>query len=81
MSKISIKKIEIEIDKKIISLTLDQAKELKRILNDTFAEPAYHGYPIVTPPWDKPHEPFYYDQWKIKSCGGTQTILCSDNSN
>lgn len=38
MKKVLINKIEIRIGEKIISLTLEQAKELKCILNDIFPE-------------------------------------------
>lgn len=63
-NEISIGKIEIKINKKTISLTIEQAKELRQILNDTFpvandapfviekhVYPWRENYP-VTPFWD-----------------------------
>ena len=61
--EISIGKIEIKINKKTISLTVDQAKELKQILNDTF--PVVVDTPIVIEkhifPWREnyPATPFW----------------------
>ena len=44
MATVEIKKIEIKIDKKIINLSLEQAKELKFTLDNLFQKAAYYPY-------------------------------------
>lgn len=56
--KITISKIEIKIADKVIPLTLEQAKELKEILNETFPEPT--SYPIVV------DRPVYIDRYPFR---------------
>lgn len=59
MSEVKIKKIEIKIDKKTITLSLEQAKELKAALDDLFQQPATWYYP--TYPCQHPYVSDY--QW------------------
>ncbi len=50
---VKISKLNIKIGKKEISLTLEEAKELQEILNDTFGEQktmCIPSYPVIIPP-------------------------------
>jgi hypothetical protein len=57
---VKISKLNVEIGKKEISLTLEEAKELQKILNDTFGEqktvvipssPVIIKRPVIRRPW------------------------------
>lgn len=70
--KIEVKKIDIKIGDNTISLKPEQAKELKKILNEMFEEShdktIHHywwNYPIYTQPWTP--------NWTI-TCGGTSYV-------
>lgn len=64
--KVKIDKINIQIGEQEIPLTLDQAKELQQLLNDTFGlDKVYRpGYPIYTErpvcPRGLPYSPYPY---------------------
>lgn len=45
---VKISKLNLKIGKKDVSLTLEEAKELQRILNDTFGEQKI-VYPVIVP--------------------------------
>lgn len=71
MGKVAINKIVIEIGKRKIELTKNQAKEMKEVLDELFGEKVvvdkeyhYHGYRD------------YYPYWKWDG----HAVLCSDNS-
>lgn len=70
-SEMKIEKISIKMGDKTVELTLEQAKELKDILNDTFPEPvvnqpATFPYPIYI---ERPYP--YWKQWDTVWCGNT----------
>lgn len=73
--KIEVRKIDIKIGDKTISLKPEQAKELKKILNEMFEEKVvhehhheYHRYWWNWPAYTQPYTP--YPQWTI-TCGGS----------
>jgi len=71
MGDIEIKKIEIKIGEETIKLSLEQAKELKDILNQTFepkTEVSYYPSRYPSPPWK-----YIYWPWT----GDSQTITYS----
>ena len=60
MSKVKVSKVKIEIDKKFIELSLDEAYKLQKILNDTFGRreiqiassaPIIIERPVYPRPW------------------------------
>lgn len=76
-----IDKITLNIDGKKIKLTLEQAKELKEILDETFGEktvfvsspsPIIIERPVYQLPYTWPH-------WDITWCGGT-SVTTIDNT-
>ena len=80
--KIEISKVEIKMGKHTFNLTLDQARSLKKILNDTFPEKETQFVPTPYPVYPTPYPvypPVYpqYNEWII-TCGGTEidNTLC-----
>ncbi len=74
MNKIEVSKVEIKIGKKIIPLSLEEAKELKDILNETFPDPSptiINNYPNRW--W---HEPII--NYPLAPRWGT-TVTCNAN--
>lgn len=77
--KIKISRIEINIGKKTLSLTLAEMKELKAVLDETFPEetiryihsPAPEPIIIDRPVWPRPHWP--RPLWEI-TCG--PSVMC-----
>ena len=68
--KISISKIQIKIGNKALDLTLEEARELKDILNTTFPEkeviPGIYPLPCPSPIIiERPIQP-YYKYWEYK---------------
>lgn len=78
---VKIVKVELEIGGKVIRLSLEEAKELRDILKDTFPEKEYvPSQPIVIREYPWRHwEPYY------TTCGGSMTaddtlrLTCSSN--
>ena len=68
---VEIKRVVIKVGNNEISFTLDEAKELKEILNKTFGETIQPHYNIV--PYYVPYCPPYhsYPSWKIMYGTGT----------
>ena len=62
-SKVEISKVSVKIGEQAIELTLEQAKELRDILNDTFGEKVVvRPYsPIII---DRPY-PYVYPHWTV----------------
>lgn len=70
--KIEVQKIDIKIGDKTISLKPEQAKELKKILNEMFeesTEKTTHHYWWHWPTYSQPYTP-HYSPWTI-TCGGS----------
>ena len=62
-TKVEVKKIEINIGKQKIELTLDEARELRDLLNDTFGEQKtiyVPGAPVII---ERPYYPYRY--WTV----------------
>ena len=74
---VKIENINITIGDKTISLSVEQARELKRALNDTFPEKAPIPFAPYCPPvierhiypWERQGP--YWDGWKVTSGGST----------
>jgi hypothetical protein len=82
-NKIEVAKIDIKIGDKTISLKPEQAKELKKILNEMFEESVdkvihEHRYWWNYPWYSNPY-PHIYPQWTI-TCAGNATGYSSDVS-
>jgi len=65
---VELKKIDIKIGDKTVSLTPEQAKELRAVLNETFPDVQYiPAVPIVIEkhiyPWEQPRP--YWQDWTI----------------
>lgn len=80
MPKVKVSKVEIEIGKKRIELSLDEAKELRDILNETFGKekkaPGWPSYPIIIerPAWLNP----YHRYWNVSyTCDNTISIAAT----
>jgi len=76
MSKIEVQKIVIQIGKKEVSLTIGEAKELQKILDETFGkkEIVYiPSHPVVI------ERPIYppYRWWQVRYEDKSSTVLCS----
>jgi hypothetical protein len=76
-----IKKIELDLDGKKVSLTPEQAKSLKSALNELFGKDGWKEY-IPYPVY--PARPYYWE-WRYPDCyfsttGGTAVTYCSDSS-
>jgi len=79
MSKIEIQKIVIQIGKKEVSLTIEEAKELQNILDQTFGkkETVYiPSYPIII---EKPIYP-PYRWWQVEYEDNSRTMWCSNQA-
>lgn len=85
---VSIDKVEIKIGDKEVSLTLEQLKELKGLLDGLFPQPIVidRPYPVVVPqPYPVPYVPPYnpwpwplkYQHWNVE----TPQIFYSSNTN
>lgn len=75
--KIEISKVEIKIAGEVLKLTLQQARELKGILNDTFPEPSINiSYPVYVRPYTQPYISPLYPSW---TCS-TSTLGIAGNS-
>ena len=80
MNKVEIEKIIIKVGDKELSLSVDEAKELKTILNELFAEKEIVYSPIIIEKFRR----YVYPHWEI-TCGesmgsdkyGSRTILLS----
>lgn len=84
--KVKIDKINIKIGDQEIPLTLDQAKELQALLNDTFGKkftpsyPIYIECPVYRRPYRYPYDPnpYPYDPnpyfWSV-TCGDTDSSV------
>lgn len=87
MSKIEIKKIRLEIGKKKIDLSLQEARELQRILADLLgikkeraAKTIFVNVPYPAPIY---LEPIPVDHWKVVPMwvgGDTGTVVISNNT-
>lgn len=73
---VAIQKIDIKIGQKTLSLTPEQAKELKQILNDMFEEKVVHEHHHHSerywwnwPTYSSMPAPLPYEKWTI-TCGG-----------
>ena len=75
MSKVKIENIELKLGKQKIVLSIDQAKELKNILNETFGdkEKEYIRYPVYIQHWAT--------YWPYQTGGTTCTTAGNDSSN
>ena len=67
-SDISINKVEIKIGKKVLALKLEEAKELKKILNETFPDIVQDFNPIIIKEYIEkypcqPYRPFWSPTW------------------
>ena len=71
MDNVNISKINIKIGEKEISLTLEAAKELQRILNNTFGNTVFVPNCPITIPY--PVYPSPCPSWKIGYWTGTTT--------
>ena len=61
-----IKKVELQLGKRTISLTVDEAKQLKEALDELFGQEAIRGYPQCSFPGSYPVWPGYpttYPTW------------------
>ncbi len=83
--KTKIVNVEMQIAGTVFKLTLAQARDLKRILEELFPEPVaihrdIHHYPITRPVWDGNHyPPFKYPGWDV-TCGSDEKTLCISQS-
>lgn len=81
MDNVNISKINIKISENEISLTLKAAKELQRILNDTFGNTVFIPNCPVTIPY--PVYPCPYPSWEVTWGAGTtagtggETLTCA----
>ena len=89
MNNVAISKIEVTINKKTLELTLEEAKELKEILNEVF-EKAMPVVPVVEPvpqPIYIPNpQPYRWYQWEItctdpNSTTGTLCLARNQDNN
>ena len=71
IEKVSIEKVSLVIGGKTIELTLEQAKELKGLLNDTFPDQPLTPFPLPYPvpqpylvPQPYPIRPRRYNRWE-----------------
>ncbi len=84
---VKISKLNVKIGKrKEISLTLEEAKELQRILNDTFGEQKI-VYPVIIPPSpviiERPIRPWRYwgVTWTVNNKNtGEYIVTCLSNN-
>ncbi len=70
--KVRVTKVEIEIGDSKQLLTLDQAKELRDVLNDAFPEDRPITYPTVIHEWPRPYHywtPTYTSPTYSHRCG------------
>lgn len=80
MATVEVKKVSIKIGKKEIELSLEEAKELKQVLNDTFGKERVVTVPSspiiierpVRRPW--PYYPQPYIYWSIKYSDNTMYV-------
>ena len=80
MEKVTISKIELIVNDKKIELTINEAMELKDLLNKTFEKekveiipyPVYPSYPVY-PWWQSPLYTITYDAWTTTCQGDTLT--------
>lgn len=78
MSKIEVKTISLDVNDKKIELSLKEALELKKILNDTFPEKEtvyLPSAPIIIDRWEYPQRP--YDIWY---CDYNDGSICLSNN-
>jgi len=74
-NKVEVKKIVLQIGKKEIPLSLDEAKELKNILADIFEKPDVY---IPYPTYPYPVYPYRYHYWTCDDTIPTRyTITCN----
>ena len=71
--QIAVKKIVLQIGKKEIDLSVDEAKELRRVLDELLSNqqtvyPLWYWYPHIT-----------YGHWQV-TCGNTGTLMVSSSS-
>ena len=70
-----VKKIVLEIDGKEINLTVDQAKELKKILSDMFGvDRTYHNPFYVESP-KRYYDWFYWRPYYVTSSGSSDSTV------
>ena len=80
MEKVTISKIELIVNDKKIELTINEAMELKDLLNKTFEKekvefvpyPVYPSYPVY-PWWQVQPYTITYDAWATTSSGDILT--------
>ena len=80
MEKVTISKIELVVNDKKIELTINEAMELKDLLNKTFEKekvefvpyPVYPSYPVY-PWWHDPYKITYTTEWATSCSGDTLT--------
>ena len=82
MDNVNISKINIKIGKKEISLTLEAAKELQRILNDIFGDTVFVPNCPITIPYTVypcPSYPSWEFTWATGTAVGTggETLTCA----
>lgn len=73
MNQVTVSQIEINVNGKTVKLSLEEAMELKRILNDTFPEKTIQ-FPITIPqpiyiPYETPYRWRYWDGTYITTSG------------
>ncbi|MDY6856725.1 MAG: hypothetical protein SWO11_18860 [Thermodesulfobacteriota bacterium] len=68
---VKIEKVEIKINDHVISLSIEEAKELKEALSSMFREPETRPmpYPVFIEP------PYYYYNWWTGTCQGDTVTL------
>ena len=64
-----IEKVEIKINDHVISLSIEEAKELKEALSSMFREPGITPYPVFI------ERPYYYYNWWTGTCQSDTVTL------
>ena len=82
MEEVKISKIELEIGKNKIKLSLEEAHELKKILNDTFPSKEAVYVPGTTIYIERYPQPYWkpYDVWCNSYSMGNETLCLSSNT-
>ena len=83
MDKIKISKIEIEVGKNKFELSLAEAQELKKILNDTFPVKEVVSAPGAPIYIESHPQPYWrlYDFWCGSYAPNNETLCLSNSSN
>lgn len=77
MSEVKIEKISLEINGKIIELTIEQARELRDVLKDTLGDGnAPSVYPVYIHPYTYTK---HWQEWRPYYSSGTVTISSKTN--